>query len=540
MTEKFNSLAEQVFKQKYAFTPDETWRQCCERVVKNVLGAYPVQLMISAEDVNKLIDFMDMRLFIPAGRYLYASGRELHQTQNCCSMEPEDSREGWADLMSKAARALQTGAGIGIDYSKIRPRGSLIRRTGGEASGPVSLAKIINEIGREIKQGGSRRSALLAQLSWKHRDLGEFIRIKNWSEDIKALKAKDFNFPAPMDGTNISVRIGNDFFTALEEDDPYAGMVYNDVTFQMCSTGEPGFIINHGNQSNQRHTNACSEARFDEPENVCNLGSINLARVTDIDQFRELVRLGSLFLYCGTYYSDLPFEEVYETRDKTRQIGLGLMGIHEWFIKNGLKYGEVNEQFEEMMKVYSNNLEMLEPYVVDSPPSYGRAVAPTGSLSILAQTTGGIEPIYAIAYKRRYLRGDTWHYQYQIESIAKRMIEEGVAKEQDIEDAFSIDYERRIAFQAYVQQFVDQAISSTINLPQWGTEGNNETTLATFRKVLRKYLKQLRGITTYPDASRGGQPLTPVKLSTALKYTGQDFEEVSNNVCDITGAGCGG
>ena len=294
MTE-FDNLAETVFRHKYAFTPTETWRECCERVVKNVLSAYPDQSRISSDDVNDLIDLMEQRKFIPAGRYLYAAGRDLHQTQNCCSMQAEDSREGWASLMQKSALALQTGAGIGIDYSKVRPRGSVIKRTGGYASGPCSLMQIINEIGRQIQQGGSRRSALLAQLSWKHKDLGEFVRLKNWSEEIKAAKARDFNFPAPMDGTNISVRVGNDFFKALEADDPYAGMVYNDVTYQMCSTGEPGFIINVGENAEQYHCNACSEARFKEQENLCNLGSINCSRVKDKDEFAKLVRLGSLF-----------------------------------------------------------------------------------------------------------------------------------------------------------------------------------------------------------------------------------------------------
>lgn len=155
-------------------------------------------------------------------------------------------------------------------------------------------------------------------------------------------------------------------------------------------------------------------------------------------------------------------------------------------------------------------------------------------------TTGGIEPIFSVAYKRRFLKGTAWHYQYVVEQIALRMINEGLVKENDLEDAYSIDYERRISFQAYMQRYVDQAISSTVNLPAWGSEFNNESTLVDFRNVLRKYLKQLRGITTYPDGCRSGQPLTPVKLSTALRYKGAELQETTTDVCDITkGGSCG-
>jgi ribonucleoside-diphosphate reductase alpha chain len=535
----FSKLAQDIFKHKYAFTPTETWDQLCVRVVTNVLAAYPALDRLSTSDVDILIKAMQDRKLIPAGRYLYAAGRPFHQTQNCMALDVEDSREGWSDLMYKASMALMTGAGVGIDYSKIRARGCPISKTGGTASGPVSLMYIINDMARQIQQGGSRRSALLAQLNWYHPDIGEFIRAKNWSDDIKAMKAKDFNFPAPLDGTNISVRIGDKFFESFERGDPLTVNLFNDVTYQMCSTGEPGFIVNQKDQAKQYHTNACSEARFDLPDNVCNLGSINMAKVKSKAEFEELVRLGSLFLYAGTFYSDLPYDDVYKVRNETRQIGLGLMGVHEWFIQRGLKYGEITPEFDELMQIYATNLELLKPYVVDTAPVYGRAIAPTGTLSILAETTGGIEPIFSVAYKRRYLKGTIWHHQYNIEAIALKLINEGVVKENELEDAYSIDYERRIAFQAYMQKFVDQAISSTVNLPSWGSEGNNESTLTEFRRVLKKYLSQLRGITTYPDGSRGGQPLTPVKLSTALKYTGQELLETSNNICDITGGSCG-
>jgi ribonucleoside-diphosphate reductase alpha chain len=150
-----------------------------------------------------------------------------------------------------------------------------------------------------------------------------------------------------------------------------------------------------------------------------------------------------------------------------------------------------------------------------------------------------VEPIFCIAFKRRYLNGKTWEYQYVIETIAERLIEEHGYKPEDIEDAYSINPERRIDFQAWLQQYVDHGISSTINLPAWGSEANNEDKVKEFGNTLMKYLPKLRGITCYPDGARGGQPLTAVSYKTAKKHVGQIFYE-SSDVCDITRGGtCG-
>jgi len=169
-----------------------------------------------------------------------------------------------------------------------------------------------------------------------------------------------------------------------------------------------------------------------------------------------------------------------------------------------------------------------------------RAIAPTGSIGIIAETTTGIEPIFCVAYKRRYLKHTTWNYQYVIDPTAKRLIDQGVNPGL-IEDAYSLaeDVERRVEMQAWTQKYVDHAISSTINLPAWGSELNNENKVQDFGNMLIKYLPQLRGITVYPDGSRGGQPLTPVKYEEAIKQTGQIFLE-NSDVCDITkGGSCG-
>src|SRR5690606_3302912 len=164
--------------------------------------------------VEPLYELIRDRKFMPGGRYLYAAGRPVHQTQNCLLLSVEDSREGWASLMRRVTEGLMTGAGIGVDYSKLRPRGAKIKGTGGESTGPIALMQMVNETGRHIRQGGSRRSALWAGLNWAHADVFEFMAIKDWSPEIKAAKEADFNAPAPMDGTNISVLLDDDFFDA--------------------------------------------------------------------------------------------------------------------------------------------------------------------------------------------------------------------------------------------------------------------------------------------------------------------------------------
>jgi len=163
------------------------------------------------------------------------------------------------------------------------------------------------------------------------------------------------------------------------------------------------------------------------------------------------------------------------------------------------------------------------------------------TIGILAETTTGIEPIFCVAYKRRYLKGSVWHYQYVIDPTAKRLIEKHNVNPENIEDAYDLskNVEKRLEFQAWVQKYVDHAISSTLNLPSWGSEENNDQTVQTFGNILIKYLPHLRGMTCYPDGARGGQPLTPIKYNTAIKHVGEIFVEQAD-MCDITkGGSCG-
>jgi ribonucleoside-diphosphate reductase alpha chain len=221
------------------------------------------------------------------------------------------------------------------------------------------------------------------------------------------------------------------------------------------------------------------------------------------------------------------------------------MGIHEWLLKKGYRY-EVNDELRQWLEVYrdcskSSADEHCDRLFISNPVAY-RAIAPTGSIGILASTTTGIEPLFAVSFKRRFLtEGTKWKYQYVVDATADHLIKDLGVKPESIESALDLanDYERRIKFQADVQDYVDMSISSTINLPAWGTKDNNESGVVPFATTLARYAPRLRGFTCYPDGSRGGQPLTAVPYEEALKHKDAVYEEV--DICDISGKGgtCG-
>lgn len=512
------------------------------------------------EDERKqLTQFMKEMKFLAGGRYLYYAGREFKAYNNCYLLRAEeDTREEWAAVSWRAMSCLTTGGGIGVDYSILRPKGRLLRRTGGKASGPIPLMQAINEIGRNVMQGGSRRSAIYASLNWQHEDIPDFLKAKDWASieivpgvTVADAKMKDFNFPAPLDMTNISVNYDNAWLcpNGVHEEFTVKERAKNPIFLENCRqamrTGEPGFSFNFGDKQSETLRNACTEVTSSDDSDVCNLGSINMGNINSIDEFAEIVRLASKFLVCGTLRADLPYDKVKSVRQKNRRLGLGLMGIHEWLLKRGSKY-EVTPELHKWLEVYRDESKAsadahCERLYISKPVAY-RAIAPTGSIGILAGTTTGIEPLFAVAYKRRYLTdGTKWKYEYVVDSTADLLIREYGLDPDSIDTAYKLshDFERRIKFQADIQDYVDMSISSTINLPAWGSKGNSELDVQRFADTLSLYAPRLRGFTCYPDGSRGGQPLTEVPYSEAVMHKGVVFEE--HDVCDISGKGgtCG-
>jgi ribonucleoside-diphosphate reductase alpha chain len=543
MSEFARSIMEQKYSHEKGDGTKESWEEIAQRTARNVLKAVNAPRTL----VNEITQIIAERKFMPGGRYLYASGRPFHQVQNCLLLRAEDSREGWSELLHNSSMALMTGAGIGIDYSRVRAEGKPIRGTGGTATGPLALMQMINEAGRGIMQGGARRSAIWAGLSWKHADAHKFIGLKNWMPEVRELKEKYFDFPTTMDGTNISIILDDEFFKCFHDEKSklhtYAQSIYWATVEQMLKTAEPGFSVDTGKNTGETLRNACTEVCSSDDSDICNLGSINLARIESEEEMERVTELAIIFLLAGTVYSHVPYAQVDRVRTKNRRLGLGLMGIHEWLLMRDKPYGP-DTDLARYLKIYADSTLYARTWADKwdiSAPVKTRAIAPTGTIGIVGETTTGIEPIFCVAYKRRYKKGlDMTAYQYVLDPTAKRLIDNGVNPE-NIEDAYVLaeNVERRVEFQAWVQKYVDHGISSTINLPAWGSEHNNSAGVHEFGDMLIKYLPNLRGMTCYPDGARGGQPLTPIKYATASKHVGEVFIEQAD-VCDISGKGtCG-
>lgn len=529
---EMSPFAQTIFLRTYTFHPDETWSECAARVAKAVA--------VTPTQEKQFFELINDRIFVPGGRYLYSSGRPLQQVSNCFGFVARDSREGWAQLLHDATMCLSMGGGIGVNYSDIRPSGSPVGRMGGKSSGPLALMQMVNEVGRHVMSGGARRSAIWAGLGWQHDDISAFIRIKDWDQPIQHLKAIKFEYPAPLDMTNVSVIIDNEYIRLLNIGDSTVTKLHNAICDYMARTGEPAFR----NQSliltddpGALTGNPCQEAVLHHNDS-CNLGSIVLPRIRDLSHLEYVTRIAIQFLYNGSIKGDYPTPEIAKTAAQNRRLGLGFMGLHEYMLLRGHRY----EWFPELQNLLATWKEVSDDEAVhyakrnNGPlPITKRAIAPTGTISIIAETTSGIEPIYCVAYKRRYLKGDKHHFQYVVDPTAQRLIAGGMPPDQ-IEDAYvlSQDFERRLSVQAHIQEYVDQAISSTVNLPTYGARGNNDPKL--LRDTIAKYLPALKGLTLYPDGARSGQPLEPIPINEARGQEGTIYEEdgsCSNGVCGL-------
>jgi len=541
------NLGETVFKEKYASNAYETWEDRAHTIVNSVCGDMDGKKnsQMDKDDRDELVRIISEFKFMPGGRYIYYGGRPARFYNNCYLLKAEsDTREEWSDLWARSSSCLLTGGGIGIDVSVFRPSGRQLNRTGGVSSGPIPWLRGLNALATEVMQGGSRRSALYGSMNWQHEDAKDFLHTKNWHDmviegafnkdgspfTVADAKKSDFNYKAPLDMMNISLNYDDAWLNGNGDD------IFNENCRQALMTGEPGFSFNFGEKQNETLRNACTEISSEDDSDVCNLGSVNLANIDSVEEFKTVVNLASKFLVCGLMRAHLPYEKVYKVRQQNSRIGLGLMGMHEWLLKRNYRY-EMNDELKKWMKVYESESERsanehCARFYLKPPKGY-RAIAPTGSISILAGTTSGCEPIYAVAYRRRYLTdGTRWKHQFVVDGTAEALIKDGVSPDK-IESALDLaaDPERRIKFQYELQKYVDHAISSTINLPQWGSELNNEDKVPEFAKIVRKYAPGLRGLTLYPDGSRGGQPISSCSYEEAHSKRGVIFEDNSEEQC---------
>jgi len=346
--------------------------------------------------------------------------------------------------------------------------------------------------------------------------------------------------------TNESVRFDTTWLQHIDapHKDFSAHRPFLDTLQHACKYGEPGLQFDDDEQTLR---NACTEVISADDSDSCCIGSINLAAIKDLDELRQVISLGILFLLCNTLYTDTPTQQVANVKQKNRRLGLGLMGVAEWFIQRGLRYGDTQELLSQSsaipfsnghvgqiqhrgigdwLRVYQQESELAAVSWADklsiSTPVATRAIAPTGTISIVGgHTTPGIEPVFHTAYKRTSNTLKTQQYSdgYKIETVIDPIVHKWIEQGYDVRDidtAYTLSQsisgiERRIQFQAYVQQFVDNGISSTVNLPQYvpGIEDK-------IAPILLKYLPQLRGITFYPDGRYDNQPVTPIDIGDVL------------------------
>lgn len=538
----------------------ESPEEMFERVAHNVASADALYGEDAQQAARVFYDVMASLEFLPNSPTLMNAGRELQQLAACFVLPIEDSIEHIFEMVKYSAIIHQSGGGTGFSFSRLRPKNDIVSTSGGPASGPVSFIRIFNEATEVINQGGFRRGANMAVLHVTHPDILEFIDCKNRQGVLT-------NF-------NISVGVTDSFMEAVEGDKEYelinprtgkavrrlkAREVFDRLVDEAWKTGEPGILfldsINAANPTPKagviEATNPCGEQPL-LPYESCVLGSVNLSRIlkagknpqVDWDRLREVIKHGAHFLDNIIDINKYPLPQVEEISKGNRKIGLGLMGFADMLIRMDIPYDseEALKMAEKLMKFFSGEANAASAElakrrgvfpnfpgsVYDRPggPRYRNVsrttIAPTGTISIIAGCSSGIEPVFAFSFGRRILDEAFIPevYDYFIETAHRegfysdRMMEE-VSKEGSIQSipyipdgikrvfvtARDIPAEWHVRMQAAFQKYTDNAVSKTIN---FSSSTSKEEVEKTF---MLAYKSGCKGITIYRDKSRISQAL---------------------------------
>lgn len=524
----FLQYANEIMNLRYSHSMNgrkESWEQICRRVCYYLVGKGRRESIKLPNSIVKEIEQAAInREIIFSGRTLRNTGMDYHQINSCYCLRAEDSKEQLGELIRACTIMFMSGGGVGVEYSNLRPYGTPLKQSGGIGSGPIPFIELVNAAGAAARQGGERRGAIHAALAWNHKDIQHFIDLKTLSK---------------LDHTNMSVRFDNEWLNKYKNGDSLARFILNNTLEKSCKYGDPNFQFDSDNQILR---NACTEVIASDSYENCCLISINIAAISSIHRFNEVCQLATIACLCASEYSSIPLSEIKKVRDANRRLGVGIMGVGEWFIERGVPYGDT-WSIEPWMQVYksstnhaadkwSSEFNMARPIAV-------RAIAPTGTISIVGgHTTPGIEPVFHTAYLRTYntlkerISDEGLRREKVIDPVIIKLLKKGVNVD-NIDTAYTLSQsiegiKRRLHFQAFVQKYVDNGISTTINLPAY-EEGIEQK----IKPILLEYLPQLRGVTFYPDGRHKNQPVQPISIKEALQdeYTVDQGESCKGGVC---------
>jgi len=574
-------------------TPQELFRRVARHIASAELTYNPkADVSLYEEAFYQLMKSLE---FLPNSPTLMNAGHELGQLSACFVLPIEDSMESIFDAVKYTALIHKSGGGTGFSFSRLRPERDRVGSTGGIASGPVSFMRVFDATTDVIKQGGMRRGANMAILNVEHPNILEFIEAK---EDPEALT--NFNLSvAVTDAFMKAVKKGTDYNlvnlrTGEVTDKLSAKEVFKKIVDMAWRTGDPGVVfideINRHNPTPElgkiESTNPCGEQPL-LPFESCNLGSINLSKMVaykdgqpyiDYDKLSQTVKLAVRFLDNVIEVNQFPLPEIAKMTKTTRKIGLGVMGFADMLIRLGIPYDSeqglvmaeesahfISEEADKASIELAQERGVFPAFqgsIYDMPdgPRFRNAsrttIAPTGSLSIIANCSSGIEPLFALSYVRHILEGEEFiEVNPYFEEAAKKggfyspdlmkQLAEG-KRLKDIEEvpeeikrlfvtAHDISPEWHVKMQAAFQKFTDSAVSKTVNFPHEATPED----VANVYKMA--YQEGLKGITIYRDRSRDSQVLTVgegIKKAEG-KLAPRKRPKLTRGITEMVNTGCG-
>jgi ribonucleoside-diphosphate reductase alpha chain len=538
--------------------PDDMFRRVAKAIAKADENYVTPSELASIE--QEFYEMMANLEFLPNSPTLMNAGRPLGQLSACFVLPIDDTMEGIFESIKNAALIHKSGGGTGFSFSRLRPKGASVNSTGGVASGPVSFMKVFNAATEAVKQGGTRRGANMGILRVDHPDIMDFITSKRDNTDIT-------NF-------NISVGITEEFMKAVEENRDYnlidpqhkepvgklsAKKVFDLMVDMAWTNGEPGIVfLDRLNKDNVtpalgeiESTNPCGEQPL-LPYEACNLGSINLSIMVknnggkpevDYDRLGRIIKKAVHFLDNVIDVNKYPLPEIDEMTKGTRKIGLGVMGWADMLCKLNIPYNSqkainLAEKIMHFIQEQSRkaSIEIAErkgafPYYDKSiykdlgilvRNSTTTTIAPTGTLSIIAGVSSGIEPLFAISYIRNVMDNDelievnplfkqiAMIDGFYSDDLMRRIAKKGSIKDfpeipKSVQNVFvtahDISPEWHVKMQAVFQRYTDNAVSKTVNL-------SHDATREDVRDVfIMAYKSFCKGVTLYRDGSRDAQVL---------------------------------